>query len=116
MPQNDCGRIASSCLQAVFSLVMGGVAAYPVTSISGASSQFDLAIDDMRKPDGANLQRHCCFEFLVAAQMACRNRFSHSCSDLVLPGDADFFREFTDGSVELLFVYGSLTPVLNLFI
>src|ERR1039457_3099616 len=35
---------------------------------------------------------------------------------LVLPGDADFFQEFTDASVELIFVHGSLTPVLNLFI
>src|ERR1017187_10606454 len=85
--------------------------------LSGSQlSQFDLAIDDMGKPDGANLQCHCCSEFLVSAQMACPYRFSHSCFDLVLPGDADFFQEFTDGSVELLFVHGSRTPVLNLFI
>src|ERR1039458_4009136 len=84
------------------------VAELPVT--------FDLAIDDMGKPDGANLQFHCCSEFLVSAQMPCPYRFSHSCLDLVLPGDADFFQEFTDASVELLFVHGSLTPVLNLFI
>src|SRR5665213_4632353 len=78
-------------------------------------SQFDLAIDDMRKPDGANLQCHCCPKFLASAQMACPYCFPNSDFDLALRGDADFLQEFADGSVELLFIHGSPAPVPNLF-